>query len=211
MAAGAWPIAGHWPSFRRDPIAALHSGQATHGSVFQLRLGFRPVTVLIGPSLGPTVAVESIHRLRYRLGYTGVIDVANTLVPLIIGMAAHTLLGGPEDAVQDVRVLVGKWDAGRVLADVLTQTDLKRRDRIEALDEALRAHPLALVAAGTTTRALHHGGYEIDRGTRLLIAPPPAAFTRPALKVMLTMLLRDFDLKLIDTWRERVRYRRLLR
>lgn len=210
MVAGAWPIAGHWVSFRRDPAALLHAGELAHGPVFVLCFGFRPMTVLIGPSFDPALAMEPIHQLRYRLGYTGVIDVADTLGPLITGIAAHTLLDGQEGAVEQLRVLTGKWDAGRVLAGLLTQPDLKRRDRIGALDASLRARPLTLVAAGTAARAWHHNGYRIERGTRLLIAPAPDSFTRPALKFVLTMLLRDFDLHLVDTWRERIRYRRLL-
>jgi hypothetical protein len=181
-ASGGW----HWVWFRRDPAALLRAAELSNGPVFLLRLGFRPTTVLIGPSFDPAAAMESIHRLRYRLGHSGVIDVADTLGPLIIDLATQTL---PANSVAGWRVLIGKG---------------------EALDLALLARQLTFVAAGTVTKAMSHHGFDIERGARLMIAPPPETFIRPALKVILTMLLRDFDLRLVDTWRVRVRYRRLL-
>ncbi|GAA2718677.1 MULTISPECIES: cytochrome P450 [Streptomyces] len=49
LAPGALPLAGHAPSFFKDPVALIDAGRRAHGPVFSVRLGPDRAAVVTGP------------------------------------------------------------------------------------------------------------------------------------------------------------------
>lgn len=49
MLAGGWPLLGHAPALRRDPVGLLRGGHARFGDLFSFRLPRTRVTAFLGP------------------------------------------------------------------------------------------------------------------------------------------------------------------
>jgi sterol 14-demethylase len=63
------PVLGHIPQFVRDRHALLRRGYKSHGPVFSIRLGPKPVAVLIGPEFQQFFFQETDRALRMDTAY----------------------------------------------------------------------------------------------------------------------------------------------
>ncbi|MEV6948931.1 cytochrome P450 [Streptomyces sp. NPDC051172] len=69
VVSGALPVVGHGPTFLRDPVGLLERGHAEHGRVFALRMGRRPVVVVLGAEHNRRVLKGTGRSLSIRSAY----------------------------------------------------------------------------------------------------------------------------------------------